>query len=89
MAGSRPTDRIVEVRLSVEKPAEKVPPNYHTLTPDRPRAPLVPKPPAKSAATAQPAPAPVAGKPVETKGKAEADPTRFGDWEVKGRCIDF
>ena len=25
----------------------------------------------------------------ETGGPKEADPTRYGDWTVKGRCIDF
>ncbi len=25
----------------------------------------------------------------EIGGPKEADPTRFGDWTVKGRCIDF
>jgi hypothetical protein len=24
-----------------------------------------------------------------TKDASPPDPTRFGDWEVKGRCIDF
>ncbi len=29
-------------------------------------------------------------KPVkEIGGPKEADPTRYGDWTVKGRCIDF
>jgi hypothetical protein len=25
----------------------------------------------------------------EIGGRAGPDPTRFGDWEIKGRCIDF
>jgi hypothetical protein len=28
-------------------------------------------------------------KPLETGGPSGAEPTRFGDWERKGRCIDF
>ena len=28
-------------------------------------------------------------KPVETGGPAGPEPTRYGDWERKGRCIDF
>jgi len=28
-------------------------------------------------------------KPRETGGPAGLEPTRFGDWERKGRCIDF
>ena len=32
------------------------------------------------------APAPA---PREIGGPAGPEPTRYGDWEVKGRCIDF
>jgi len=28
-------------------------------------------------------------KPQETGGPCGPEPTRFGDWERKGRCIDF
>jgi hypothetical protein len=28
-------------------------------------------------------------RPEETGGPAGPEPTRFGDWERKGRCIDF
>ena len=27
--------------------------------------------------------------PKEIGGPKEKDPTRYGDWTVKGRCIDF
>ena len=27
--------------------------------------------------------------PREIGGPAGPEPTRYGDWEVKGRCIDF
>jgi hypothetical protein len=27
--------------------------------------------------------------PAEIGGRNGPDPTRFGDWELKGRCIDF
>ncbi len=33
--------------------------------------------------SAQPEPAPEIG------GRGGADPARFGDWEIKGRAIDF
>jgi hypothetical protein len=37
-----------------------------------------------------PKPAPVATDlPVEHGGRAGPEPTRFGDWEKNGRCIDF
>lgn len=35
----------------------------------------------KATPTAEPAP--------ETGGRGGADPARFGDWEIKGRAIDF
>ena len=28
-------------------------------------------------------------RPKETGGPAGPEPTRFGDWEQKGRCTDF
>jgi len=27
--------------------------------------------------------------PVEIGGRGGPDPTRYGDWEKNGRCIDF
>jgi hypothetical protein len=27
--------------------------------------------------------------PPEVGGREGPDPTRFGDWELRGRCIDF
>jgi hypothetical protein len=43
------------------------------------------------AATAAAAAAPVAAgvRPRELGGRAGPEPTRFGDWEKNGRCIDF
>lgn len=38
-------------------------------------------------------PAPVAktpaARPEEFGGNGKAEPTRYGDWEVNGRCVDF
>ena len=28
-------------------------------------------------------------KPGEIGGRDGPEPTRYGDWEVKGRCVDF
>lgn len=28
-------------------------------------------------------------KPSEIGGRSGLDPTRFGDWEKDGRCVDF
>jgi len=30
-----------------------------------------------------------AQRPVEIGGRKGLDPTRYGDWEKNGRCIDF
>jgi hypothetical protein len=29
------------------------------------------------------------GRPKEIGGPKGPEPTRYGDWEVKGRCTDF
>lgn len=29
------------------------------------------------------------GRPAEIGGRGGLDPTRYGDWEKNGRCIDF
>ncbi|HWS26968.1 MAG TPA: DUF1674 domain-containing protein [Xanthomonadales bacterium] len=40
--------------------------------------------------TAQPVPAPAPQTaPPEVGGRKGPEPTRFGDWEKNGRCIDF
>ncbi len=41
-------------------------------------------PPAKA-----PKPAQAKAGPKEIGGRNGPDPTRYGDWEKKGRCIDF
>ena len=41
------------------------------------------KPPVKPAKDAQ------NGTPQEYGGRDGPDPTRFGDWENKGKCVDF
>ncbi|MFL6601031.1 MAG: DUF1674 domain-containing protein [Steroidobacteraceae bacterium] len=42
-------------------------------------------PPSGSAVPAPQAPA----HPLEIGGPTGPEPTRYGDWEKKGRCIDF
>jgi hypothetical protein len=34
-------------------------------------------------------PAPAADKVPEVGGRGGLDPTRYGDWEKDGRCVDF
>ena len=51
------------------------------------------KPAPEQDATPEPAPPPKPTAkppmPKEIGGRKGLDPTRYGDWEVKGRCIDF
>jgi len=45
---------------------------------------------ASNAESAVPAPAPRKTEPSpEHGGRGGLDPTRYGDWEKNGRCIDF
>jgi len=45
---------------------------------------------AEASVPAQPQPAGSAAQaPREIGGREGPDPTRFGDWEKNGRCIDF
>lgn len=48
-------------------------------------------PPADPASGAMPATAatPAPNRPREIGGRDGPEPTRFGDWEKAGRCIDF
>ena len=39
--------------------------------------------------TRTPATQPGEARPVEIGGRNGPDPTRYGDWEKNGRCIDF
>ena len=55
-----------------------------SLVPSDPSAPPRAKP-LGAAVPASPAPA----KPLEIGGPPGPEPTRYGDWEKKGRCIDF
>ncbi|MCQ4166225.1 DUF1674 domain-containing protein [Tahibacter sp. P2K] len=36
-----------------------------------------------------PAPADAQSRPREIGGRQGPEPTRYGDWEKNGRCIDF
>jgi len=48
-----------------------------------------PADPPVAAPTPAPATAPSDDRPVEIGGPKGPEPTRYGDWERKGRCIDF
>jgi hypothetical protein len=49
---------------------------------------LLPAIPAPAGPAHQP-PAPVSEAAAEIGGPRGKDPTRYGDWEKNGRCIDF
>lgn len=36
-----------------------------------------------------PEPVPSSPRPTEVGGRKGPEPTRYGDWEKNGRCIDF
>lgn len=42
----------------------------------------------QATAVAVPVPPPLPA-PREVGGREGPEPTRFGDWELRGRCIDF
>lgn len=48
--------------------------------------------PEAGASEAQPTPGSESGdntRPTEIGGRRGPEPTRYGDWEKQGRCIDF
>ena len=49
-------------------------------------APAPPRPRSSSVAAVADG---TAGQPAEIGGRGGPDPTRYGDWEKNGRCIDF
>ena len=55
--------------------------------PDTASPPAEPATPAPSGAAAPNAPA--AGTTAEIGGRKGPEPTRYGDWEKDGRCVDF
>jgi hypothetical protein len=65
---------------------DKIPSNPQTPTTEG--VPVPDAPPTAAAPRAAVAPhATVA--PREIGGRDGPEPTRFGDWELRGRCIDF
>jgi len=52
-----------------------------------PAAPPGPQPSSADPSIASPSTSPAA--PREIGGRDGPEPTRFGDWEKSGRCIDF
>jgi hypothetical protein len=65
---------------------DKIPSNPQTLTTEG--VPVPDAPPTAAAPHAAIAPR-AAVAPREIGGRDGPEPTRFGDWELRGRCIDF
>jgi len=61
-------------------------PNRAEMNAAIPAAVLSPAHPESALPTTDPSASP---RPREIGGPAGPEPTRFGDWEKKGRCIDF
>ena len=59
-----------------------------TDTPKAPRRIRPPAPPPPSVPRRPRAPVPD-GAPDDKTPERKVDPTRYGDWEKNGRCIDF
>ena len=59
------------------------------VDPDRPTPPAPAADAADAPAPVEHAAEPAAETPEELGGPKGPEPTRFGDWERKGRCIDF
>ncbi|HXY95733.1 MAG TPA: DUF1674 domain-containing protein [Steroidobacteraceae bacterium] len=47
------------------------------------------QPPSTAPVPSPPERTPAVERPRELGGPPGPDPTRFGDWEKNGRCIDF
>ncbi len=61
---------------------------FRAHTPKPPAGADAPKPPVNPPPKA-PAAAPKGGGTPEIGGREGPEPTRYGDWEVQGRCVDF
>ncbi|WP_082112781.1 DUF1674 domain-containing protein [Pseudoxanthomonas suwonensis] len=54
------------------------------------QSPAVPEPAdAQERGTQPPADAAIPALPREIGGREGLEPTRYGDWEKNGRCVDF
>ena len=62
--------------------------NFAAMQNDSPVSPAV-EPLSTVPAAATVAPVPAASPPPEFGGPKGPEPTRYGDWEKNGRCIDF
>lgn len=54
----------------------------------KPTLPVAPTPESQAQASVQDNPL-TAHTPREVGGRQGLDPVRYGDWEKKGKCVDF
>ena len=86
MTGTRKSNEPAVAPAAAVRPAPARP---ASAKPDAAKAAPA-KPDAVNAAPAKPAPAkPAPAKVAEIGGPAGPEPTRYGDWERKGICVDF
>jgi len=70
-------------------PADRSPTQGATVNPPTTRTDEAPREQAGSLAPADQSVESNAPPAREIGGRQGPDPTRYGDWELKGRCIDF
>jgi hypothetical protein len=70
----------------IDKPADPAAPTEATAS--KPANSVETKAPT-AAPTSPPKPAADTPRPKEIGGPKGPEPTRFGDWERDGRCVDF
>jgi hypothetical protein len=73
---------------SMTEPTEKSSAQPATMPAIKPAAAQAQEPTRKSKSESEPA-AKSESKPGEEGGPAGPEPTRYGDWERNGRCVDF
>jgi hypothetical protein len=71
---------IHEVQSAAPSSAQSQPPSERSQDPGEP---------AQESRGQSPSAPQVIGARPEVGGREGPDPTRFGDWELRGRCIDF
>jgi hypothetical protein len=75
---------VAGAELGAREPASYLPLMNEPKPTDTKIAPEPPEPPEPPAGPPRPP-----KRPKEIGGPSGPEPTRYGDWEHKGRCIDF
>ncbi len=72
--------------MSTDEPQQDAPPQ---VQPPKPLSPAAQRALAEAAERRRLADEARAAAPVEINGRGGLDPSRFGDWEIDGRAVDF